>query len=106
MTDLPDTTAVRDQVWDFLRADTVDDAEKCMWFDAFMRCLGGWSARHGLPHPKGNDVAPWLRAAGYHLAVSHNGSVVILGLTMRGTRHPLFTDSQVPPGAMPVGAMD
>ncbi|MFD4170115.1 hypothetical protein ACFWQ1_26625 [Streptomyces albidoflavus] len=97
---------LRDQVWDFLRSETADDAEQCIWFDLFMRCLGGWSARHGMSHPQGNDVVPWLRTAGYHLAVSHNGSVVILGLIMRGTIRPLFTSSQVPPGAMPIGAMD
>lgn len=97
---------VRDQVWQFLRSDTRDSDNECMWFDTFMRCLGGWSARKGLSHLQGNDVAPWIRAAGYHLAVANNGGVVIIGLSMSGLRGPNFTDSLVPPEAMPVGALD
>ncbi|MEV5514465.1 hypothetical protein AB0L50_16355 [Streptomyces flaveolus] len=97
---------VRDQVWHFLRSESVDADERCIWFDAFMRCLGGWSARHGMPHLSGNDVAPWIRAAGYQLAVAKNGNVVILGLDMRGNHKPRFTEHIVPPDAMPVGAID
>ncbi|WP_143675079.1 hypothetical protein [Streptomyces sp. ScaeMP-e48] len=97
---------IRDQVWDFLRKETTESDDACVWFDAFMRCLGGWSARHGLPHLQGNDVAPWIRAAGYHLAVANSGGVVVIGLSMSGARRPNFTDSLVSPEAMPVGALD
>lgn len=96
-------SAERDQVWSFIREETHDDADSCIWFSYLMRLFNGWSKTRGLDHLNSNDVAPLLRRAGYQLAVSENGSVVVIGLRTRGNRRVMRTADFVPPDAMPMG---
>lgn len=74
-------SAHRDQVWEFLRAETVDDSSHLLWLDNFVKMFNGWSARRGLPHLKRSEIAPHLWDAGYRLIVSRDGQAVITGLS-------------------------
>lgn len=77
---LPDADAVRNQVWEFLRAETVNYPNYCLSLVNFMRVLNGWSARKGLPLLFDDDAAAPLSKAGYELSTDLFGRPAVMGL--------------------------
>lgn len=76
--------SARDQVWRFLREQTIDDSGHMLWLDNFVKMFNGWSARHRMPHLHRSDITPHLWDAGYRLVVSREGQAMIAGLSTPG----------------------
>lgn len=83
MAELPDAVATRNQVWDFLRAETVEYPGYCLSLVNFIRVFNGWSRRNRLPILNDDDVAAPLAQAGYELCTDLFGRPAVLGVRIR-----------------------
>lgn len=84
------TDEQRDQVWEFIRAETFEvprrDRYTCLWFTNFCRVFDGWSSRNDLPHLPAEVTVEALAAAGYPLSIDPRGQSVVPGLNLSSRR--------------------